>query len=251
MHILLTNDDGIEAVGIRTLWEGLKSLGDLSIIAPMKEQSGVGVSVTFDGPLRTERVTTFEETSAWKINGTPAYCVKIGISGQLGFIPDLIVSGINHGPNHGRGIYSSGTVGGVIQGALMGIPGIAFSYSCWKAAEFPHVKEYLAPIVNYVTNHPLPHGTFLNVNFPKDSIRGVKLARQGLDFWRETLRKTEHPEGYMEFYLDEINHPWEEHPESDCALLKRGFVTAVPIQVMELTNHTLFEKSKAHFEGYF
>lgn len=251
MHILLTNDDGIDAVGLKTLWEGLQGIADLTIVAPMEEQSGMGVSVTFYGPLRAEKAGGFDATPAWKVRGTPADCVKVGIGGVLDSPPDLIVSGVNHGSNAGRGIFSSGTAGCVIQGILQGIPGIAFSYTCSQSKTFPHVKEYLAPIVQYVADNPLPKGSFLNVNFPKEEIQGVKFARQGLSFWLESLRKELHPEGHLDFHLDELPNDLEEHPESDIALLKEGFVTAVPIQISELTDHAHFQEKKEHFDRYF
>lgn len=251
MHILLTNDDGIDAVGLKTLWEGLQDIADLTIVAPMEEQSGMGVSVTFYGPLRAEKAEGFDATPAWKVKGTPADCVKVGVGGLLDSPPDLIVSGINHGSNAGRGIFSSGTAGCAILGVLLGIPGIAFSYTCCESKTFPHVKEYLAPIVQYIANNPLPKGSFLNVNFPKEEIQGVKFARQGLSFWLESIRKEPHPEGHLDFHLDELLDHWDEHPESDIALLKEGFVTAVPIQISELTDHAHFQEKKEHFDRYF
>lgn len=250
MRVLLTNDDGIEAEGLRTLWEGLKGIGERVIVAPKVEQSGRGVSVTFNGPLRTVKVEGFKDTSAWHVDGTPADCVKIGIGGVLDSPPDLIASGINHGSNAGRGIFSSGTAGCVIQGALQGIPGIAFSYTS-ETDPFPHVKEYIGPIVQYVIDHPLPKGSFLNVNFPTTEIQGIKLARQGHSFWLESLREELHPEGHLDFHLEECANDHEEHPESDIALLKKGFITAVPIQVSELTHYTHFEESKERFNRYF
>ncbi|MCB1109643.1 MAG: 5'/3'-nucleotidase SurE [Chlamydiia bacterium] len=251
MHILLTNDDGIDAVGLRTLWESLQGIADLTIVAPMEEQSGMGMSVTYYGPLRAEKVQGFDHTPAWKIQGTPADCVKAGLGGILDSPPDLIVSGINHGSNAGRGIFSSGTAGCVIQGILQGVPGIAFSYTCCDTESFPHVKKYVTPIVQYVIDHPLPQGTFLNVNFPHEAIQGVKLARQGLSFWLESIEKKMHPEGHLEIHLGGLVNDPDEHPESDIALLKKGFVTAVPIHIKELTDLTHFEKSKTHFERHF
>lgn len=251
MKLLLTNDDGINAVGLRTLWEGLKDIGEIVIVAPMEQQTGKGASVTIGSPLRAESIGGFERTSALMLNGTPADCVKVGLGKVLDFSPDLIVSGINHGANDGRGIYSSGTAGCIIQGTLQGVPGIAFSYTCNKSKTFPHVKKYLAPIVQYVFDHPLPKGTFLNVNFPSKEIQGVKLARQGLSFWQQNLRKMRHPEGHLEFHLDEIPNAFEEHPESDSALLEKGFITAVPIHVNELTDHKHFDSHKGHFDSHF
>ena len=250
MNILLVNDDGIDSNGLRTLWEGLKGIANLSIVAPEKEQSGVGVSVTFDGPLRAEKVSHFDPSSSWKVRGTPADCVKVALGGLVDPRPDLIVSGINHGSNAGRGIFSSGTVGGVIQGILQGVSGIAFSYTCPISDSFPHVTPYIAPIVQYVIDHPLPQGTFLNVNFPTEKIKGIRFARQGLSFWLEAIRKKPHPEGHLEFHFDALISSQVEHPESDIALLKEGFITAVPLQVSELTDHTHLADYKDHFEKH-
>lgn len=249
LKILLTNDDGIQAAGLRTLWDGLKDVADLSIVAPMREQSGKGISVSFDSPIRVEEDDSYPNTPAWKVNGTPADCVKLALGGLLDFPPDLIVSGVNHGSNAGRGFLHSGTAGAVIQGTIQGIPGIAFSYVCHKSKEFPHVKPYLFPIVDYIGKHPLPHGSFLNVNFPNKTIQGVKMARHGMAFWLDSFRKERHPEGHLEFHLEDLISNYEEHPESDIALLKAGFITAVPIHVNQMTDHTHFENFKTHFES--
>lgn len=250
-HILLSNDDGIGATGLRTLWEGLKDHADITIVAPMTEQSGKGVSVTFQGPVRVEKDTSFENTQAWKVGGTPADCVKLAIGGILSAPPDLIVSGINHGSNAGRGFFHSGTIGCVIQGILQGVPGVAFSYTCDKTPEFPHVKQYIAPIVDYIHTHPLKTGSFLNVNFPVKTIQGIKMARHGRAFWLDALRKEDHPEGHLDFHLEEQTLTLDEHPESDIALLKAGFITAVPIHVDQLTDHHHFENFRTHFDNHF
>ena len=163
----------------------------------------------------------------------------------------MIVSGINHGSNAGRGLLHSGTAGCVIQGTLLKVPGVAFSYTCSQAETFPHVKPFLFPIVEHVIHHPLPEGTFLNVNFPKKTIQGVKMARQGLDFWYENPRKVAHPEGHFEFHLDEATQNHDEHPDSDIALLKAGFITAVPIHINEMTDHTHLQAHKERFENRF
>ncbi|WP_194847881.1 5'/3'-nucleotidase SurE [Candidatus Neptunochlamydia vexilliferae] len=248
LNIILTNDDGISSKGLYTLWEALKEIANLTIVAPMKQQSGKAMSVTYYGPLKVHQVETFGDSAAWKVEGTPADCVKVALGGLADSPPDLIVSGINHGANAGRSILYSGTAGCVIQGILQGIPGIAFSYTCEKTEEFPQVKPYIAPIVDYIVNHPLREGTFLNVNFPNKTIQGVKMARQGRAFWLEAPRKELHEEGHLEFYLEEIGHDHDEHPESDIALLKAGFATAVPIHINELTDQAHFDNYKDHFE---
>ncbi|MEM8727739.1 MAG: 5'/3'-nucleotidase SurE [Chlamydiota bacterium] len=251
IKIVLTNDDGIEAVGIQTLWEGLKCFADLAVVAPMKDQSGKGVGVTFDGPIRAEKETGFEETPAWKVEGTPADCVKLALGGLLDWKPDLIVSGINHGSNAGREIFHSGTAGGAIQSTLLNVPGIAFSHLSTRTETFPPIKPYLFPIIEQLVRNPLPVGTFLNVNFPEKTIRGVKMARQGVHFWYERPRKVERSEGDREFYLDRIPFVQDEHPESDISLLKAGWITAVPIHINEMTDHSYLQAHKERFATLF
>jgi len=252
LKILLTNDDGIDSTGLRYLWEALRDVGELTVVAPNKERSGAGVGVTVMEPLRVEPVDTYAHTPAWKIGGTPADCVKLAISALLDSPPDLIVSGINHGSNAGRNVLYSGTIGGIIEGVLRGIPGIAFSYACIETPTFPHVKPFIPQIVDYIKNHPLPFGSFLNVNFPHidgKEIKGFKMARQGKSYWMEAPEYNIEPkDGYSEYWMGGVLVDHEEHDHSDIALLDQGYITATPIHVNELTDQHYFTDKKAVFE---
>ncbi|MBY0528683.1 MAG: 5'/3'-nucleotidase SurE [Rhabdochlamydiaceae bacterium] len=250
-RILITNDDGISAPGIKHLWAALHDFADLSIVAPAQEQSGVGAGLTLRNPLHVDRVEWEKGTPAWKVSGTPADCIRMGFS-ILNAKPDLIVSGINRGSNSGRTVLYSGTVGGVIDGILRGVPGVAFSCSDFENPDFALTEEHVLQIVKYILEFPLPKGTLLNVNFPKtDTIKGVRLARQGMGYWIESPEERVHPEGNSYYWLGGIWKDHEEHEESDVALLNEGFATAVPIHVGEMTDHAIFKDRKDDFAHFF
>jgi 5'-nucleotidase len=249
--ILLTNDDGIFAPGLRSLWEALHPLADITIIAPADDTSGAGVGITIKTPLRIDAVPWENGTSAWKVNGKPADCVKLGVGAILEESPDLIISGINRGTNSGRTVFYSGTVGGVIEGALRRIPGIAFSCDDITGPDYKAAQKHIVSIVKHTFEHPLPTGTILNVNFPDltKPVYGIKLARQGLGYWIDNPDERIHPtEGTPYFWL---GGKWEHHDEpqdSDVALLQKGYITAVPIHVEELTHQNMMRDHKELFE---
>ena len=251
VKILLTNDDGIHSVGLKYLWEALKDKVDLFIAAPKEERSGFGAAVTMGGPLSVEPVDLYPGTPAWKVGGTPADCVRLALSALLPSRPDFIFSGVNHGSNAGRNVFYSGTVGGIIQGVLhSGIPGIAFSYF-EETHSFPQVKQFIPQIVDYLVAHPLPDGTFLNVNFPAlpaEEIKGYRMARQGKSYWIETPTKNLETETHTVYWLEGAGTNCDEHEESDITLLKEGYITAVPLHVNELTDQHHFSNAKANFE---
>ena len=251
--ILITNDDGISSQGIKCLWKALVDHADLFIVAPATDQSGVGLGFTFRVPLQLEKVEWDQNTPAWKVTGTPVDCVKLGLSALLKEKPDLIVSGINHASNAGRTVLYSGTVGGAIEGVMRGIPGIAFSFEDLDTPDYEMAQKYIYPIVKHTLENPLPQGTLLNVNFPHTSreFKGITLARQGKSYWIDKLHERLHPEGAPYFWLGGTWDDQEEHPESDVALLRQGYITVVPIHVHELTDHAHLESRKASFEASF
>ena len=251
-NILLTNDDGISAPGLKHLWESLHEIANLSIIAPAIEQSGVGLGITIRKPLLIQPVEWPNDTPAWRVTGTPADCVRMGVSVILKHKPDLIVSGINRGSNSGRNVLYSGTVGGVIEGILRHVPGIAFSCSDPINPDYQPTQPHVRTLVQHLLAHPMPMGTFLNVNFPSTpTIKGVKMARQGLGYWIENPEERLHPEGHSYYWLGGQWHEHEEHPESDVSLLNAGYAAAVPIHVHELTDLHLFESRKNDFNDHF
>lgn len=253
-HILITNDDGINAQGITNLWNALHSIADITIVAPASEQSGVGLGITTRDPLRIERHHGFGSCHAWSVTGTPADCVKMALNVVMDRRPDFIVSGINRGTNAGRNVLYSGTVAGAIEGVFQGIPSLAFS--CWdyKDPDYLSALPYIPAIVHNTLLHPLPFGTLLNVNFPPriHEIKGVKLARQGKAFWKENPDKRNHPSDEHSYYWMGIQlAQFEETEDSDIHWLHKGYVAAVPMHVGELTDHKHLSDRKASFEALF
>lgn len=251
-RILLTNDDGIFAPGIKHLWRALKDYADLSIIAPTHEQSAVGLSITIRKPLQVQEVQ-IDHVPALAVTGTPADCVKLALSVLLNPKPDLVVSGINRGSNAGRNILYSGTVGGAIEAVMHDIPAIAFSTGDYYEPDYEVLEKYIPRFVEQALKHPLPHGTLLNVNTPtKDlKIKGVKLARQGLEFWIENPDERRHPGGHSYYWLGMKTATFDEHEESDIEHLKQGYITAAPIHVADLTDHDHLNRHKEIFESFF
>jgi 5'-nucleotidase len=251
-HILITNDDGIHAPGIKHLWKALNPVADLTIVAPAVEQSAVSLGITVRHPIRLERSDQFGDTPAWCITGTPTDCVKMALSVILNNPPDLIVSGINCGSNAGRNLLYSGTVAGVIEGILRDIPGIAFSCYEEKNPEFALTEKYIPLILQEVLKHPLPSGTLLNVNFPfpmSKGIKGFKMTRQGKECMVENPDKRIHPVKEHEYYwLGAKLWTPEEDAETDTSWLRLGYITAVPVHIAELTDHRHLQQRKQHFE---
>lgn len=248
-RILITNDDGIDAPGIRHLWNALVGHYEVFIIAPSSEKSGAGLSITLRDPLHIQEEEWDLKTLAWKITGTPADCVRLGLSVLLKDPPDLIVSGINRGSNSGRNVLYSGTVGAAIEGALRNVPSIAFSCEDFDKPDYVTAQKYTRSIVDYVLDHPLPLGTLLNVTFPTvPTIRGIKLASQGRGYWKENPDQRLHPEGRTYYWLGGKWYHQEEEEISDVFLLKQGYITAVPIHIHELTDRTVLKTHAPSFE---
>jgi 5'-nucleotidase len=245
-HILITNDDGIYAPGIKHLWNAVKDMADVSIVAPLGEQSAVSLSITVRHPLRIETIE-WPTARVLAVNGTPADCIKLALSVILPKPPDLILSGIN--------VLYSGTVAGVIEGVLQGVPGIAFSLDDYHNPSFEKIEKYIPTLVEYALHHPLPKGSFLNVNFPKQAvqaIQGIRLTKQGKEYWKENPEQRSHPtEGDVYYWLGATLAKFEEEEEdSDIKWLQKGYITVVPIQVDDLTNHHHVQQQSQHFEAF-
>lgn len=254
-NILITNDDGIHAPGIRQLCQALQDFANIAIIAPLHEQSAAGLSITIRQPLRVEPFN-WSGALAWSVTGTPADCIKLGLSAILDYTPDFVISGINRGSNAGRNLLYSGTVGGAIEGTLRGIPSIAFS--CWDLHEtdYSHTTLYIPTILKHIIEHPLPSGTLLNVNFPSRTIapmiKGVKLTRQGKEYWLEKPEKRFHPaENHPYYWMGVKLASFDEEEDCDISWLNKGYAAAVPVHVNELTDHVHLNAGREAFDALF
>lgn len=254
-HILITNDDGIHAPGIQSLWLAIKEIADVTIVAPATEQSGVGLCTSLRQPLRLEKVLWHSHgKEGWSVSGTPADCIKMALRAVLTTPPDLVLSGINRGSNAGRNLLYSGTVAAVIESTLSGIPGVALSLVDYQATSFDHVGKFVPEIVEYVLNHPFPRGTFLNVNFPaieQGEVKGICLTKQGKEYWGENLDKRSHPvEGHFYYWLGAKILEFEEDEDSDISWLRKGYAAAVPIHIDNLTDFRHLDQQRDHFAQF-
>lgn len=256
-HILITNDDGVHAPGIKNLWKALSAHAHLTVVAPASEQSAVGLCSTIRHPLLIEKVRwESHHESIWSVSGTPSDCVKLALNAILQRRPDIVVSGINRGTNAGRNVLYSGTVAAAIESILQELPAIAFSCLDYSVEpDFPTISTYIPTIVDYVLKHPLPSGTLLNVNFPERQlgpIKGVKMTSQGTEWWAENPDKRTHPgEGHDYYWLGSQIRSGKEKAESDSVWLRRGYVTAVPVKIGDLTDHGHLSEAQDRFERSF
>lgn len=251
-RILITNDDGIHAAGLRHLWEALSPIADVTIVAPTEEKSGCALSITTLHPLHSRSIPSFGDTEAWSISGTPVDCVKMALSVILDEAPDLVVSGLNRGCNAGRNVLYSGTVAAVIEAANNGIQGMSLSCDGYASPRFDVAASYIPDLVRYLLNDPLPEGSILNVSFPDienlgiDKPKGLRFARQARQYWGENPEERLHPvEGTTYHWLGGTIRYFDEEPDSDITVLEQGYIAAAPLAVSDLTNNAELTRRQA------
>jgi 5'-nucleotidase len=235
MRILLTNDDGIYAPGLRALHTELKKLGPVSVIAPANEQSAVGHSITLLTPLLVQEVQDAnQEFLGWAVEGRPADCVKLAILELLPEKPDLIVSGLNAGSNAGINVLYSGTVAAALEGAFIGITSIAVSleYTTPKL-DFAKAAVYAREVVEQIMAHRPAAGTLFNVNIPsldRGPIKGIRAVPQNTMGYLETFDRRKDPRGRTYFWSNPgIDCP-DPHPDTDVSCMKENYITVTPLQ---------------------
>jgi len=233
--ILVTNDDGIYAKGIRALVRAVMPLGDVVIVAPDKPQSGMGHAVTINGILRLQDVIFEEGVKAYSCSGTPVDCVKLAIYKVLDRKPDLLVSGINHGANSSINVIYSGTMSAAVEGAVEGIPSIGFSLLDHSGdADFTAAAGIARKIAEKVLSEThYPEGICLNVNIPKgdpSTIKGVKICRQAKAYWEDNFDQRTDPNGKSYFWLTGEFKNFDKGEDTDEFALHHNFVSVVPVQ---------------------
>lgn len=243
--ILVTNDDGVTAPGIRALVEVALTLGDVLVVAPDSPQSGMGHAITIHDPIRLHPTRAFEGLEAYECSGTPVDCVKLAVKVLLqGRKPDLCVSGINHGSNASINIIYSGTLSAAMEASLEGIPSIGFSLLDYSyQADFESVKPFAEIIMRYVLEQGMEHGSLLNVNFPRlpfEAIQGIKICRQAEARWIEEFVEATDPRGQKYYWLTGRFENNDLTPGTDLWALEQGFVSVVP-SMHDLTNYKALE----------
>jgi 5'-nucleotidase len=243
--ILITNDDGITAPGIRNLVESVKDLGKIVVVAPDKPQSGMGHAITIGHPLRLHQVQNFGEIEAYQCTGTPVDCVKLAVDKILHRKPDICLSGINHGANHSINVIYSGTMSAAVEAAIESIPSIGFSLLDYSIeADFTAARIYARMIVEKMLTTKLDKHTILNVNFPavdKKLIKGVRMCRQAYAKYEEDFLEREDPNGRKYFWLTGEFVNFDKGKDTDVWALENNYVSVVPVQ-FDMTNYVLKSK---------
>ncbi|RFS24483.1 5'/3'-nucleotidase SurE [Chitinophaga silvatica] len=243
--ILVTNDDGITAPGIRALIEAVKSLGRIVVVAPDSPQSGKGHAITIGVPLRLNEVDIFEGIEAWQCSGTPVDCVKLARDKILHGKPDICVSGINHGANHSINVIYSGTMSAAMEAAIEGIPSVGFSYLEYSyEADFSLPKEIAHKVTKKMLESDLPAGSLFNVNIPvvsKKEFKGLRMSRQADAKWVEEFDERRDPHGKKYYWLTGEFKNRDSGDDTDVWALENNYASIVPVQ-FDLTNYSLKKK---------
>ncbi|MBN1398586.1 MAG: 5'/3'-nucleotidase SurE [Bacteroidetes bacterium] len=246
LEILVSNDDGIDASGIYSLVQEMKKIGNVTVVAPDKQQSAVGHAITMNYPLRVKEFKKNGKFFGYAVQGTPADCVKLAVRAILERTPDLIVSGINHGSNTAISIIYSGTVSAATEGTILGIPSIAISLTTYGAADFHYPAQIARKLALLIGKHGLPSGTLLNVNVPplkpKD-IKGVLITRQGKAIWNDTFDLRRDPNNREYYWLTGGLEKVDTDIEFDEAAVQNSYVSITPIQY-DLTDYKMLDAMK-------
>lgn len=246
--ILVTNDDGIESPGIHALADGLRELGRVVVVAPDRDKSAVSHSLTMHRPLRIKNL----DKDLIAIDGTPTDCVLLALQKILQNPPDLLVSGINNGPNLGDDVSYSGTVAAALEGTMQTIPSVAVSM-VKRDADFQHGARIASQIATKVLAHGLPENTLLNVNIPEgQTIKGLQVTRQGRSLWRDSILETTDPWGNTMYWIGGGLPITESATDTDIHAVANGYVSVTPIH-LDKTNHegVIFLKEEWQLEKQF
>ena len=239
MDILITNDDGITSGALYLLRQELQDLGRVFIVAPDRDQSATSHSLTLYRPMRIER----PEPDVFAVDGTPTDCVLIAAHGLLERPPDLVVSGVNRGPNMGDDVFYSGTVAAAIEGAMQGVPALAFSLASAGAGrvDFQYACSFARRLVGTVLERGLPAKSVLNVNVPQrrdDEIKGVRVTRLGKRTYQDTLIERTDPRGRAYYWIGGDAPIWEPEEGTDFMAVDEGYVSVTPLH-LDLTDNAL------------
>ncbi|RZJ55052.1 MAG: 5'/3'-nucleotidase SurE [Flavobacterium sp.] len=239
--ILVTNDDGILAPGIRALISVMKTIGEVIVVAPDKPQSATGHAITINSTLYLDKISKENDAiTEYSCSGTPVDCVKLAVNEILKRKPDLCVSGVNHGSNSSINVIYSGTMSAAVEAGIEGIPAIGFSLLDYDwNADFEPIKSFIKKITLETISNGLPDGVVLNVNFPKlkeNEIKGIKVCRQAKALWVEKFDKRKTPFGKDYYWLSGEFINQDKGEDTDEWALENGYISVVPVQ-FDLTAH--------------
>jgi 5'-nucleotidase len=251
--ILVTNDDGITAPGLRNLAEVMKQIGKVVVVAPDGPQSAMGHAITINKPLRLDKVDLFDGIEAYQCSGTPVDCVKLAVNKILHRKPDICVSGVNHGSNSSINVIYSGTMSAAMEGAIEGIPSIGFSLLDYSLeADFASARHYINIIVKNILKISMPEGTLLNVNIPNlplKKIKGLKICRQANAKWEEEFDERLDPYKRKYYWLTGKFINLDSGDDTDEWALKNGYVSVVPVQFDFTAHHAIPHLNSINWNG--
>jgi 5'-nucleotidase len=240
MNILVSNDDGILSPGLAVLAEACRVVGQVTVIAPDREQSGTSHSLTLHRPLRPQR----RHDGSFQVDGTPTDCVLLGLGALMPEKPDFVFSGVNLGPNMGEDVLYSGTVSAAMEAVTLGVPGIAISFASRISEQLGAYHAGLVRLIRSIVRvAEFPRNMLLNINLPEldgGEIRGVKVTKLGSRYFSESLTRMKDPWGKEVFWIGGGEITWTGDAESDHQAVKAGYISVTPLH-LDLTNYALFE----------
>ena len=244
MRILLTNDDGIRATGIQALWEQLKTIAEIIVAAPSQQQSATGHSITVYHPIWVNK-QPFEDSriTGWRIGGTPADSVKIALDTLMTEKPDLVISGINHGPNLATDVLYSGTVSAAVEGAMHGIPAIAISLATDAEPDFGPAAAFCRSVVQQIIDKTFPAFSLININVPPvpaTDIRGVTVTRLGIIEYENAFERRMDPRGRIYYWMAGTPVETPNPGDTDVAAIRSNQISLTPIH-FDLTDYSLLK----------
>lgn len=253
MRILLTNDDGINARGIHSLARELSSLGELFVVAPDRERSGTGHSITVFEPIRVIKTSLPEASAAWIVGGTPVDCVKLALNTLVKQDIDLVVSGINHGPNLGTDVLYSGTVSAAAEGVILGIPSLAVSLNSYQEyMDFDYAARFTRNVIRVASRRGLEKKTLININIPaleQREIKGVRITKLGIRNYDNLFEERQDPRGNTYYWLGGGVVKEEQESDSDVVAVQDGYISVTPIH-LDLTDYRLIDEYRQSFAAY-
>jgi len=252
--ILVINDDGINAPGIRKLISIMNDFGDVVVVAPDGPQSGQGHAITLESSIRCDKITIDDgPQTEYSCSGTPVDCVKLAVNKLLSRKPDLCVSGINHGSNSSINVIYSGTMSAAVEGSLEGISSIGFSLLDYShEADFSESEEYIRKITESVLSHGLPDGVCLNVNIPKSDkdkkLKGVRVCRQAKANWEEEFDERNDPKGRKYYWLTGKFVNYDKGDDTDERALENHYISIVPVQYDVTAHHSISKLNQIFYD---
>jgi 5'-nucleotidase len=240
MKILVTNDDGVSSEGLRTLAQTVETLGEVYVVAPDRERSATAHSLTLHRPLRVEAISP----RVYAVDGTPVDCINLAVYGILENHPDLVISGINNGPNLGEDLVYSGTVSAAFEATFLGIPAFAISLAARKDFQYQVAADFALKVATYIIQGELPQDTFLNINVPNvghDEIRSYKITHQGKRVFADAVVEKVDPRGKKYYWIGGGDQGFQEIEGTDFHAIANHYISITPLCV-DLTNRSVMRE---------